>query len=53
MISNPFAYMLSSFAMRKPDQEDAEGVACLNLDQLGMYNMVDYDASLSRFDHAG
>ena len=32
MIGNPFAYVLSSFAMRNPGQKDVDGVACLNLD---------------------
>lgn len=52
MIGNPFSYALSSFAMRTPGQKDAEGVACLNLDQLGTYNVVEHDVSLSRFDYA-
>lgn len=49
---NPFAYMLSSFATRNPGQKDAEGFACLNLDQLARSNVAAHDVSLSQFDHA-
>ena len=52
VISNPFAYALSGFAMRNPDQKDADGVACLNLDQLSRHNVVEHDVSLSRYDYA-
>ena len=52
IISNPFSYALSSFAMRSPGQKDADGVACLNLDHLAKYNVVEHDISISRSDYA-
>lgn len=52
ILRNPFGYMFRSFAMRNPGQVDADGVACLNLDQLARPDCVEHDVSLSRLDHA-
>ena len=41
-----------SFALRPPGQQDAEGVAVLNLDQLDRPSVVEHDVSLTRFDYA-
>ncbi|KAL8824044.1 MAG: hypothetical protein Q9191_005341 [Dirinaria sp. TL-2023a] len=52
MISSPFAHALGGFAMRRPGQTDADGVAVLDLDQLARPNVVEHDVSLSRRDFA-
>ena len=51
-ISNPFSHMFRLFAMRTPGQTDADGIPCLNLDQLRKPECVEHDISLTRFDHA-
>lgn len=52
IISNPFAHAFAAFGMRESGQEDSEGVACLNLDQLALHNVVEHDVSLTRRDFA-
>ncbi|KAL8741938.1 MAG: hypothetical protein Q9190_005513 [Brigantiaea leucoxantha] len=52
VIKNPLKHVFSKFAMRNPGQTDAEGKACLNLDQLSRHGVVEHDVSLSRFDTA-
>ena len=51
-MSNPLTKLLGKFALRDPGQVDAEGIACLNLDQLDRPNVVEHDVSLTRFDYA-
>ena len=49
---HPFATAFASMGMREPEQKDADGVACLNLDQLALHNVVEHDVSLTRLDFA-
>ena len=49
---HPFATAFASFGMREPEQRDADGVACLNLDQLALHNVVEHDVSMTRLDFA-
>ncbi|KAL8875604.1 MAG: hypothetical protein Q9198_006061 [Flavoplaca austrocitrina] len=51
-VSHPFASAFAAFGMRDPGQKDAAGVACLNLDQLALHNVVEHDVSLTRRDFA-
>ncbi|KAI4268584.1 MAG: hypothetical protein LQ337_007758 [Flavoplaca oasis] len=51
-LSHPFASAFAAFGMRDPGQKDAAGVACLNLDQLALHNVVEHDVSLTRRDFA-
>lgn len=51
-ITNPFAYIFRSFALRSPGQVDASGEPCLNLDELDRHNAVEHDVSMSRRDFA-
>ena len=54
ILSNPLAYSLSAFAMRRPNQQTAQGVAVLDLDQLAKHNAIEHDVSLTRRDfHQG
>ena len=52
MITHPLLYAFGAFGMREPGQKDSNGVACLNLDQLGFHNKVEHDVSLTRLDFA-
>ena len=52
IIIHPFASAFAPLGMREPGQKDAEGVACLNLDQLALHNAVEHDVSLTRRDIA-
>ncbi|KAL8697067.1 MAG: hypothetical protein Q9224_002485 [Gallowayella concinna] len=52
VIANPFAFAFAAFGMREAGQKDANGVACLNLDQLALHNVVEHDVSLTRLDYA-
>ena len=49
-ITNPFAYLFRTFALRAPGQVDASGIPCLNLDELNRHNAVEHDVSMSRRD---
>lgn len=49
---HPFATAFAALGMREPEQRDADGVACLNLDQLALHNVVEHDVSLTRLDFA-
>ena len=49
---HPFATAFAAFGMREPDQKDADGIACLNLDQLALHNVVEHDVSMTRLDFA-
>ncbi|KAL9023546.1 MAG: hypothetical protein Q9180_008189, partial [Flavoplaca navasiana] len=50
--ASAFAFAFAAFGMRDPGQKDSDGVACLNLDQLALHNVVEHDVSLSRRDFA-
>ncbi|KAF7545464.1 heme-thiolate peroxidase [Cylindrodendrum hubeiense] len=50
-VHNPWAIAFSAFGMRKPGQMDSTGERVLNLDQLGVPNVVEHDVSLSRRDY--
>lgn len=50
-IRNPWT-LLSSFGMRRPDQNDTSGRPVLDLDQLALHGAVEHDISLTRRDHA-
>lgn len=52
VISKPIEYAFSAFGMRDPGQKDSHNVACLNLDQLALHNVIEHDVSLSRLDFA-
>ena len=52
ILTHPIDYALRGFGMRNPDQKDSENLPCLNLDQLGLHNVVEHDVSLSRLDIA-
>ncbi|KAG7008166.1 hypothetical protein G7Y79_00006g017860 [Physcia stellaris] len=49
---HPFATAFAGFGMREPGQIDADGIACLNLDQLALHNVVEHDVSMTRLDFA-
>ncbi|KAL8693455.1 MAG: hypothetical protein Q9218_001726 [Villophora microphyllina] len=51
-ITRPLTHALAGFGMRDPGQKDAEGVACLNLNQLALHGAVEHDVSLTRLDAA-
>ncbi|KAH8694733.1 Chloroperoxidase [Ilyonectria robusta] len=50
-VCNPWAIAFSAFGMRMPGQVDSTGERVLNLDQLGLPNVVEHDVSLSRRDY--
>lgn len=50
ILLHPFNYLFSSFGMRRPGQKDSQGHNTLNLDQLGIHNVVEHDVSLTRHD---
>ncbi|KAL9027063.1 MAG: hypothetical protein Q9180_007390 [Flavoplaca navasiana] len=51
-VTHPFASAFAAYGMRDPGQKDSAGVACLNLDQLALHNVVEHDLSLTRRDFA-
>ncbi|CAF9907847.1 MAG: hypothetical protein HETSPECPRED_007919 [Heterodermia speciosa] len=51
-LAHPFATAFAAFGVREPQQRDADGVACLNLDQLALHNAIEHDVSLTRLDFA-
>ncbi|KAL8789578.1 MAG: hypothetical protein Q9195_006755 [Heterodermia aff. obscurata] len=51
-LAHPFATAFAAFGVREPQQKDADGIACLNLDQLALHNAIEHDVSLTRLDFA-
>ncbi|KAL8664584.1 MAG: hypothetical protein Q9168_007878 [Polycauliona sp. 1 TL-2023] len=52
IVAHPFASAFAAFGVREPGQQDSDGTACLNLDQLALHNVVEHDVSLTRRDFA-
>ncbi|KAL8948337.1 MAG: hypothetical protein Q9183_007695, partial [Haloplaca sp. 2 TL-2023] len=52
ILRNPIAYAFRSFGLRYPDQVDAEGSPCVDLDQLDRHNVIEHDVSWTRRDAA-
>ncbi|KAL9041544.1 MAG: hypothetical protein Q9180_001207 [Flavoplaca navasiana] len=52
ILRNPLAYAFRRFGLRYPDQVDAEGCPCVDLDQLGRHNVIEHDVSWTRRDAA-
>lgn len=52
IIGSPFAFILRGFAWWNPGQVDVDGIACMNLNPLGSYNVMRNDVSMARFGYA-
>jgi len=50
IVRNPWI-ILAAFGMRRRDQVDSRGQKVLDLDQLGLHNVVEHDISLVRRDY--